>query len=501
MPETEQREAFPGAGAVPGDIPGLLAAIREEIRKHPTHAHRVQTVAEGETILREFSVNHALYLILEGVVELSKARVGEAAPIVVDRLEPGSLLGLISVTTGEATMTTARALSRVEVLVIERQELEHLDRLHPRLKSLLDPLIIRNLAERYRRLVGSNLEIHDLAAALQHERNQLRETLRHLEETRSALISREKLATLGQLVAGVAHELNNPAAALVHSTGLLREKLAAVFARLDPLAARALAAALERPATVSSEQRARMAELAPRFPSLPRPLLRQLSLLPPEFLDSLPEEVLATPSAGSQNSADWSALKNLLDIFACGSALRGIGVSSDRVVRLVQSLQRYSREGTEQVETFQPADGIRDTLELLRKPLRHVEVTADLEGWPCIRGRVGQLNQVWTNLLVNAAQAMRGRGRLHIHAETHPPELHIFFEDDGPGVPPELREKIFALNFTTKSGATEFGLGLGLSISRDILHQHGGSIEVRAATPPLRGACFLVRLPLATPEG
>jgi signal transduction histidine kinase len=503
MPETDPTPPranddplLPPEDRIPDHIPGLLAAIREEIHLHPERSPRLRAVAEGETILQEFCVNHALFLILEGMIQLTKAREDEADPIVVDRLEAGSLLGLISVTTGEVTMTTARAVTSAEVLVIEREELEQLGLRNPRLKALLDPLIIRNLAERYRRLVGSNLEIHDLARELQHERNQLRETLHHLEETRFALISREKLATLGQLVAGLAHELNNPAAALVHSTSLLRDKLEAVFSRLRPLWAETLTTAWSRPATVSSEQRSRMEELSLRFPDLPRPLLRPLSLLPPAFLDSLPPELLQT-DPGNASSAAQTDLQDLLDVFASGSALRSIDVSSARVVRLVQSLQRYSREGTDHLETFNPADGIRDTLDLLQKPLRHIDVTAELDGWPSLHGKVGPLNQVWTNLISNAAQAMQGRGQLRIRAEIHDPELWIYFEDSGPGVPPELREKIFTLNFTTKSGSTEFGLGLGLSISRDILRQHGGSIEVHSASPPLSGACFLVRLPLA----
>jgi len=394
---------------------------------------------------------------------------------------------LISVTTGEPSMTSARALSDGEFLVLEREELETLAQEHPRLKELFDPLIIRNLADRYRRLVGSNLEIHELAAELRHERNQLSSTLVNLEATKAALIAKEKLAVLGQLVAGIAHELNNPAASLQHGLDVLRTKLAGTLADTNPAWKNVFLQALNPQSDDARGQRRRMEELAQKHPSWPRPALRRLSLLPEQLLHDL------------EKRPDFSlpTVSDLLDVFETGLALRGIDVAGARIVRLVSSLKSYSRDGSEAVESVHVEEGIRDTLLLLKKPLREIEVLIELKDLPEIKCVPGALNQVWTNLIVNAADAMQGKGVLRIRGSVEENWLVLVFEDSGPGVAPDLRERIFALNFTTKSGGAAFGLGLGLALSREIIQRHKGMIVCSESRSGLGGAIFEVRLPLA----
>ena len=108
-----------------------------------------------------------------------------------------------------------------------------------------------------------------------------------------------------------------------------------------------------------------------------------------------------------------------------------------------------------------------------------IEVDKDYAGVPTVVGFPGELNQVWTNLLSNAIQAMSGRGTLRV-ATSGPDPGHVRIEisDSGPGIDPADLPKIFDLHFTTKGDRVEFGLGLGLTISRNIVDRHRGTIEV-----------------------
>ncbi len=466
-------------------IASLLAALREEAQKSGHWRGKIQHHAAGDVLLHEHDRNDTLHVILSGAVELRKFST-DGDGVTVDLLEPGSLLGLISVSTGEPVMTTARAVKDVELLIIGRDELDSLGESDPAMKSVIDPLIIRNLAERYRRLVGSNLEIHRLAQALKSEKTQLAETISDLNTTRMALISREKMATLGQLVAGVAHELNNPAASMQHSLEALASSLRTTLQQVDPAWANIFDAGLSRQKIDSTRQRERMENLVSEHPEIPRPVIRKLSHMPVEDCDQLLESA----------ANDLPALESALEIFESGNAVRGIRVAADRIVRLVKSLKSHSRDGRDEWETADVAEGIRDTLIVLAKPLRGISVETHLEGLPHIRCRPGALNQVWTNLVVNAAQAMNGNGTLRITAQSNDGTLSVRIEDSGPGIAPEHMLNLFTTNFTTKSGPASFGLGLGLSIAQEIVSQHNGTISAGQANADLGGAAFEVTLPV-----
>ena len=118
---------------------------------------------------------------------------------------------------------------------------------------------------------------------------------------------------------------------------------------------------------------------------------------------------------------------------------------------------------------------------LLNHELRDIEVVRAFESIPPVAGSPGELNQVWTNLLSNAIQAMDGAGRLVVETELLAgPRVKVAITDSGPGIADADLTRIFDLHFTTKGGRVEFGLGLGLTISRDIIERHQGTIEVES---------------------
>ncbi len=183
-----------------------------------------------------------------------------------------------------------------------------------------------------------------------------------------------------------------------------------------------------------------------------------------------------------------------------GTSLRNVDAAADRIVRLVGSVRSYARGNQEIVEEFDVRTGIEETLLLLGHDLSHVKVeTVYTEDLPTISGYPGDLNQVWTNLITNAIQAMdEDNAQLSIQVGvTEAGEVRVSVTDVGHGIPPEDLERVFEPAFTTKAGRVEFGLGLGLQIVKDIVVRHNGSISV-VSEPGM--TCFTVVLP-ATSNG
>lgn len=181
--------------------------------------------------------------------------------------------------------------------------------------------------------------------------------------------------------------------------------------------------------------------------------------------------------------------------FEAARFINTVRSASHRISRLVQSLRRYSRPPGEEARPINLADGLRDTLLILNSRLHDIEVTTSFSQVPEIAGIEDELNQVWTNLIVNAVDAMNGKGKLWIqirYLETKN-MVEVSVADNGPGVPEHSREAIFEPNFTTKAKGGDFGLGLGLSIARVIMQKHGGELHVEQAASG--GANFIARLP------
>jgi PAS domain S-box-containing protein len=246
----------------------------------------------------------------------------------------------------------------------------------------------------------------------------LRETLkmrRELEESRTQLLQAEKIASLGRLAAGVAHEINNPLAGIL------------IYAEL-----------LTRDLAEDNEGR--------------------------KYLEEIIQQTM-------------------------------------RCQQIVTRLLEFSRQSLGQKTLFDLNYTLSRCMELIsHQALFHnIEIHQQLDPeLPQIIGDPGQLQQVFTNLLLNAADAMQGQGKIVITSRLNPQQdgVILTFADTGPGISPEIREKIFEPFFTTKPPGK--GTGLGLSIVYGVMQRHGGSIEVDC--PPGGGTTFTIRLPLESPK-
>ncbi|HET7685619.1 MAG TPA: HAMP domain-containing sensor histidine kinase, partial [Candidatus Limnocylindria bacterium] len=182
---------------------------------------------------------------------------------------------------------------------------------------------------------------------------------------------------------------------------------------------------------------------------------------------------------------------------ATASALLGeVAMAAERMSEIVRAVKGYAYLDQAPVQRVDLRAGLEDTLVILRHRLRDVEVRRSFaDDLPDIEGHGGELNQVWTNIIDNAIDAMDGRGTLDIGLEADGNAVRVSICDDGPGIPPDLLPRLFEPFLTTKPQGV--GTGLGLHIAHQVVARHGGRLEV--TSHPGR-TCFAVTLPGVQPR-
>jgi signal transduction histidine kinase len=327
-------------------------------------------------------------------------------------------------------------------------------------------------------------------------------TARSIESTAR---QRESLVTLGKLAAGLAHELNNPASAagravdalesacadLLSSVGLLaRGGLSAgQFAALD-----ALRAEIEPPA-VDPDPLA----LADREEALSTWLtghgvVREWTIAPPLAAAGVDSAWCERAAAVLEGPALEAALEWVASSLSVATLLSEVKESTRRISELVAAVRSYSQLDRASIQHIDVADGLDSTLVMLGHKLRGgVTVVRDYGAdVPRIDAHAGELNQVWTNLIDNAVDAMDGRGTLRVATRADGDGVVVEIGDTGPGMPPHVADRAFEPFYTTKDVGK--GTGLGLDIARRIVvDRHGGAITI---DPRPGETVLVVRLPL-----
>lgn len=431
----------------------------------------IRTLNVGDILLEQSVENDHLFMVITGRVVLVKSDPnGRTIP--VTRIRPGSLLGVMSFFTGQPTLTAALVELPTEVLVLTREEVEAFTRSQSVIAPLARQMITANLLERYHQVVDLNLQLESVNESL-------KTALHDLQAAHNRLVHQEKMATLGQLVAGIAHEINNPAAALqgaIRNLGDVLPVLLSTEPSVRFLGYGQNAASMAYTAGIDDRNRVRR-DYASLSPAEQRLVLGMEPAVRAEF-DALP---------ASQRS-------RALQLFDAGQLMRGAASSSGRIANLVHSLKAYSRQDAGESLEIQLIDGLQDTLHILANRLKRVEVSVHAAAVPPVVGNTAELNQVWTNLIVNACDAMGDEGQLRIVIAETDGFVRVEIHDSGTGIAPEHLGSLFDAHFTTRNSSGNFGLGLGLAITRDIVAKHNGTIEP-GNSELLKGARFIVRIP------
>jgi two-component system, NtrC family, sensor kinase len=250
------------------------------------------------------------------------------------------------------------------------------------------------------------------------------------EAALAEVVNQAKLATLGMLVAGVAHEVNTPLGAINSNHDVLRRALA-------------------------------------------------------KLQDILADEVV--------EPHELDEVRRI--VRAVDGVLRVNDVAVERMNTLVRSLRTFGRLDRAELDWADLREGIDSTIAILGHETRHITIEVDYDDLPRVRCHPDRLNQVWMNLILNAAHAMPDGGTLTIRATVEGETARLVFADTGHGIAPEHLRRIFEPGFTTKAGRV--GMGLGLLIARQVIEHHRG--QIRVESEPGKGAAFSVTLPIHGP--
>ena len=333
----------------------------------------------------------------------------------------------------------------------------------------------------------------------------LYQTARSIESTAR---QREALVALGTLAAGLAHEINNPASAAARTVDALEAACEALLSSVGRLARSELSAG--------------------QFAALDR--LRLEAAPPADDLDPLDradrQQALSSWLAGHGVERGWAmapalaaagvdpawceraaailegpafepGLEWVASTFSVATLLGEARASTRRISELVAAVRSYSQLDRASLQRIDVADGLDSTLVMLGHKLRDgVTVVRDYGAVPPVEAYAGELNQVWTNLVDNALDAMAGTGTLRVATRVDGDQVVVEIGDTGPGMPPQVAARAFDAFYTTKEVGE--GTGLGLDIARRIVvERHGGTITIDSRPG---GTVLRVRLPLRPPD-
>ena len=470
MGRTEQARAIdclrtvPLFRRLPDDKLAWIAEHGEEVR-----------LETGDVVARQGDPPDGFYVVMEGETEWTR-KVGQEEVFVVT-LGEGSIFAELIMVLDAPYPTTGRATADTKLLKLDAEEFWEMLRICP---------------EVLRGILATSVERAEL-----HE---------------SVSQKHAKLISLGTMAAGLAHELNNPAAAINRNAAEAREAFLASSEKAAKLAA--LSMTPEQRAAVAGLP-GEVAELAPTtLDAVDRSDLEDEVAIWLEDRDVEDAWDVSPTLVGAGLDVEWlDGLSGRVPEDAFGGVvgwlasqvagddlLREIEDGSGRISELVRAIKSYTHMDKAASKEVDVHGGLDSTLVMLGHKLKKgdVHVVRDYAaGLPKVCGHAGELNQVWTNLLDNAIDAVGGHGRIELRTSREDGRVLVEVSDDGPGIPQDVQDRMFEPFYTTKDVGK--GTGLGLDISRRVVvDDHKGDIRVDSRPGETR---FQVRLPIRPVEG
>jgi signal transduction histidine kinase len=450
-------------------VPAFADLPDDQIVWFISHAQEININA-GEMAFRQDDPADAMFVFLEGQLQVRGELGGET---VVIPIKSGDVTGVLPFSRMKQFTVGGKAITNCRIL---------------RFPTSGFPDLVQKMPELVQRLVG-----------LMSDR--IRETTRREQQ-------RDRLASLGKLSAGLAHELNNPASAAKRATSQLRDVLKKIRDASHELGSRDLSPAqkaeiekLETAFVQSNEvppDALTISDLEEQIDSLLRSHgqndLWQMAAdlarksVKPEMLESL----FATLDAGTARAA----LVRIAASVEVATLLDEIESGTSRISDLVRAIKEYTYMDQTPLQNVDIVKSLETTLTILNHKLKHgVVVERDYQKIPLLVNSFGsELNQVWTNVIDNAIDAMGGEGKLQVRTYREDNCVVVEITDNGPGIPPDVQSHIFEPFFTTKGVGQ--GTGLGLDTVQRIVKKHRGNIQVSSLPGQTR---FQVWLPLAEP--
>ncbi|HEX6910107.1 MAG TPA: ATP-binding protein [Longimicrobium sp.] len=435
----------------PGD-PVLFSTFAPEVVDDMRRWGTVEALPEGGVLVSEGQTDYDFFVVLEGRVQVTRTVGGEERLLAVH--EPGQIAGEIGILSGAPAVATGTALVPSKVLRIP--------------------------ADAFRQMIAQSTPFAQTALRALSARG--RDVDAHVRQ-------QEKLTALGKMAAGLAHELNNPAAAARRAAAALRAEVQTAQARaldhdrrLDDGQRQALRALYAKAAEGPAGRPADALARSDAEDALARWLDGHGVADAWECAPALVDAGLDTDRLRGLEGFAGDALEAAVEWLASTLLMTGLSAelegSAGRISGLVKAIKEYSYMDRGRLQRLDVHDGLESTLTMLAHKLKH-GITLHREydrTLPQVCASGSELNQVWTNLVDNAAAALKGQGNLWVRtAREGGDSVRIEIADDGPGIAPEVLPRIWEPFFTTR-GAGE-GTGLGLDIARRIVERgHGGTI-------------------------
>jgi signal transduction histidine kinase len=452
----------------------LFAELPDPDLERISRKAQERKLAGGELLFAEGSIGEAAYVIVSGQIEIYKLVNSQKVQLAVR--QPGEVIGETSLLESSPRVASGVAIADTTVISISRDLIEDLFRASPSAaRTMLHTVVMR------------------------------------LQSTEASLIQSEKMAQLGSFTAGIAHEINNPSAAVLRGSDQLRNAFEAYQAlsihlqsfQMSPVQLEQwLAISRQIKSQISQGQGLNAVTRLDREEALENwlaqkkianswelaPLLVNLGLDPSaleKYLTGFPPESFAT-------MLRWTTTQTNLQFL-----LEEIHQGAQRISDIVHALKSYIYLDQAPQQDVDIHEGLENTLIILRHKIQKgITIEREYDRMlPHITVLGSELNQVWTNLIDNAVDALQGSGRIILRTKQAGDWLLVEIEDNGPGIPEAVQPRLFYPFFTTKPVGK--GTGLGLSISLQIIKKHGGNIQVFSQPGK---TCFSVRLPLVASD-
>lgn len=404
---------------------------------------------QGKTLIEQEEYNDKLYLILSGSIIGYQTIDGEK--IEIFRSGPDMFIGLQSFF-GRSHGSYAEVVAETEchIAYIDLNTQAEDEYQYGSLIEQFNPVIVNALVTR---------QLRSSRAAIEKQRTQRR------------LIQAEKMSTLGQLSAGLAHELNNSIGVLARKSEYISEFFQDYLKQHESKQHAFFESGL------SDGQLLNSAEIRQRSREFEKKLgiSRESAKLLAKMASSL-EDV---------SVLEKSVLKNLDEVarfWQLGVDFHDMQVAAKHATGIVKSVKILGGGNFERTGDVSVSESISQALSLLKSNLRSVHLELGGIQLPNIFGNITELIQIWVNIIKNACDAMEQahtqEPAIEVQTQSNANWIEVFITDNGPGIPDHLKDKIFQPNFTTKKNGLSFGLGLGLSIVMRLVESYGGRIHV-----------------------